>query len=90
MRGLSADVGRRPTDADPSELVGFPSVSPRSFARAADACIAAHAAEEEEDEAVAQARWVRPAFDGLVLRWEGWDGARGDDESDRVWDSEYD
>lgn len=85
----SARGARRSPDADPDELVGLPGVSPRSFARAADAYIAAHIT-EAEDKAVAPARWVRPAFDGLVLRWQGWDSARGDDGSERVWDSGYD
>lgn len=49
--------------------------SPRSFTRAANAFVASYAAETGE-EAVAEGRWVRPAFDGLVLSWDGQRGGR--------------
>ncbi|BGP03980.1 metallo-beta-lactamase domain containing protein [Rhodotorula toruloides] len=73
-------------------LLSLSSRSPRSFTRAANAFIASYAAETGEDE-VAEGRWVRPAFDGLVLSWEGLDeedGEGGEEGGGRVWDSAYD
>ncbi|BGP35874.1 hypothetical protein JCM10296v2_007726 [Rhodotorula toruloides] len=82
--GAGAARSEEETDA----LVSLSTRSPRSFARAANAFIASYAAETGEDE-VAEGRWVRPAFDGLVLSWDGRDAQEEGEGGGRVWYSAY-
>ncbi|GEM11779.1 metallo-beta-lactamase domain containing protein [Rhodotorula toruloides] len=85
-------AGQAKREGETAYLVTQAEISPRCFARAANAFIALYASEEGEgEEKVADARWVRPAFDGLVLRWEARVGGdEGEGAGSKVWDSAYD